>query len=835
MNGLSTTPEAIGLTQSEAKTLLEKFGHNELRATDRGRLVRLAFNQLASPLVLVLLIAAAVAFSAGLVKDAYLILAILLLNASLGFSQEYKAEKALQALKKITVARTRVIRNGVEQEIPNKELVPGDLIIVGEGQVVPADAILLDNFSLEINESALTGESLPILKTGGDKDTEQIYMGTVATSGRAKALVLATGMRTRFGRLAQALKAVKDEPTPFQKSMARLARGLALLAIVSAVVVYFTGVGKGIPNFEIFLIAASLAVAAVPEGLPAIVGLSLAVGVERMARRRAIVRKMSAVEALGAVNIICTDKTGTITTGNMKARFVGLSGMAVPISALKGKALADGLKDLLQAAVLNNSSSLVLKEDGGSYDIIGTPTDGALLVMASELGFIGQIRDSGRIVEEFPFDKSRKLISAVAEIDGNLVGLVRGAPERILERSINWLKAGKLQKITDEARVDLSRALDDFAARGFRVIGFAKKSLANTAGGNHAFDRDDIEANLDYIGFIAISDPPRPEVAGALKKAGAAGVKTMMLTGDNILTAKAIGEEVGLLQEGDEVILGEQLDQLTDGELDEFLPRVRIVARATPEQKLRVVQSLQRNRQVVAVTGDGVNDSLALKQADVGVAMGITGTDVAKQASDIILTDDQYATIVAAIEEGRRIDDNLTRAVRYLVAGNLSEILTVLLAVAFISSDGDFVVPLLPVQILWVNIVTDALPAFALATSQADGHAMRRGPKKASDHPLNPKGLKWVIMAALAITFLTLLAFYYYLPYGLAQARTAAFTTLIVGQMIMAWVVALSYGGSRFRQHKWLALAVVGTILIQGLLLVVPPLREAFQLVLPWR
>lgn len=834
MNGNITIPaKAIGLTSKRATKLLKEFGSNELTTNTGLGVFRLTFRQFISPLIGILAAAAFISFTIGAIKDAILIVAIIFLNAALGFWQEFKAEKALQALKNVTVAKTRVIRDGVEIEIPNSKLVPGDLVVLSEGKIIPADAKILEGYDIEVNESALTGESLPVLKVGLDEDTNQVYMGTTVTSGRARAVVTDTGMHTRFGKLAGALKQVKNEPTPFQRSMTKLAKILAVFAILAAGAVYFVGVVKGMPALEVFLVAASLAVAAVPEGLPAIVGLALAIGVQRMASRKAVVRKMSSVEALGAVTYICTDKTGTITSGKMRVRHVWYSGSDKPVSDLKGKPIDGSLMTFLEIAVIDNTSSLVMKQNGGSYDIMGSPTDGSLLVMAAELGVYEKIKNSAKVLDEFPLEKKIKLISGMYEVRGEIRALVRGAPERVLSRSVRWLKDGKEIEITDDTRERLRKAFEEYAEKGFRVVGLAQKNMDSK---KKAYNRSKVESDLTYVGFVAIADPPRPEAKTALGKAKSAGVKTMMLTGDNILTAKAIGEEVGLLEEGDQVVLGEQIDKLTDEELDEFTQKIKIVARATPEQKLRVIQSLQRNQEIVAVTGDGINDSLALKQADVGVAMGITGTDVAKQASDIILTDDQYPTIVSAIEEGRRIDDNLTQVVRYLVAGNLSEILTVLLAVIFISADGGFTTPLLPVQILWVNIVTDALPAFALAVGPASSTVMKRNPKKKGYKPLNNKGIKWVFTASILIALITLFGFYMFLDKGMDEARTVAFTVLIIGQMIMALVVASSFNKEEFgwRKHKWLLLAILGTLAIQIIMLFVPALRNAFHLVLPW-
>jgi len=817
----------VGLTTGEARKLLEQLGENSLKTKANLSAVKLFLKQFMSPLVLILLVAAAVTYTAGLSTDYYLILGILLLNAVLGFSQEYKAEKALEALKKVTVSKTRVIRDGIEQEVPNKDLVPGDLIVVAAGQAVPADAKILQEYSLEVNESALTGESLPVLKSGSD-DTNRIAMGTMITSGTARAVVEFTGQASRFGQIAEKLSAVKDEPTPFERMVIRLSKVLGLIAIGAAALVYFVGVYKGLPGGEIFLVAASLAVAAVPEGLPAIVGLALALGVQRMARKRAIVRKMSAVEALGAVTVICTDKTGTLTSGQMKARLIQAEGKLINLNSFKSHHFHGAVREILEGSVLANNAGLILKDGANDYDIIGTPTDGALLIMAAKLGFYQQIKDSGKLIEEFPFDKKRKLISAVIKVHSETKALVRGAPELILACCRGLVSDGRVQKMSDEKRLELKSEIEGYAAKGYRVIGFASKPLSRPG---DDFSRDEAETDLNYLGFVAITDPPRPEVRESLQRSRMAGVKTIMLTGDNLLTARAIGAEIGFLEENDETAEGLQIDALTDEELDRQISKIKIVARATPEQKLRIVQSLQRNKEVVAVTGDGINDSLALKQADVGVAMGITGTDVAKQAADIILTDDHYSTIVAAIEEGRRIDDSLSQVVRYLAAGNLSEVITIFAAV-LLARGG--VVPLLPVQILWVNIVTDALPAFALAANGTSAQAMRRAPKARDDHPLNKKGLKLVLTAAVVVSLFTLTAFGIMLPFGIDAARSAAFTVMIMAQMVLALVIAYFHSYTlSWKVNRYLYMAIGGTVLVQLLLFISPTLRDLFHLVLP--
>lgn len=780
--------------------------------------VKLVLRQFSSPLVLTLVAASVVAFYAGLVKDSYLIFAVLLLNAALGFWQEFKAEKSLQALRKITVSQTRVFRDGEEKKIDNKFLVPGDLIVLESGQTVPADSRILENYSIEVNESALTGESLPVFRAGGEPENNMLYMGTTVTKGLGRALVVETGMRTRFGKLARALKEVKDEPTPFQKSIIKLTRTLVLMAVAAAFAVYFLGVFKGQPRFEIFLVAASLSVAVVPEGLPGIVSLTLALGVQRMAKKNAIVRRMAAVEALGSVTIICTDKTGTLTTGDMAVRHVWAGGRELEIRP--SEPAPENLKKIFKAACAGNTASLLLSGGREKYEVVGDTTDGALLVLAERYGQ----RTEPQIVEEFSFDRNRKILSAVVKNPSGFEVLARGAPEKLLEISSFWQKGEDKIPLASDIKEKIAESINGYAKRGFRIIGFAYKQISRDG----MLKREEAESRMVYLGFFAISDPPRPNARTSLEKAKNLGVATMMLTGDNLLTAKAIGDEIGMLAESDEVIEGGQIDKLTDGELDRYIKKVKVVARATPEHKLRIIQSLQRLKEIVAVTGDGVNDSLALKQADVGVAMGRKGTDVAKQASDIILADDNYSTIVEAVEQGRRIDGNLTQVVRYLVAGNLSEALTVFVAVAFGS-----VTPLLPVQILWVNIVSDALPAFALAVGA--NRLKTTVPKKAADHPLNGEGLKIVGTASVVVAAASLLAYWHFFAAGVDVARTAVFTVLIVAQMAMAYVIARLHSGKSFHwgANRYLALAIGGTVLLQLLFLLIPGLRQAFHLKLP--
>ncbi len=812
----------VGLTTEKASQLLKQFGPNEITAKAASNAALTIFlSQFTSILVILLLSAAVISFVIGDALDAIFILLIVLINSILGFTQEYKAEKAIAALKKIAVSTVRVIRDGAEKEIDSRFLVPGDIIKIEEGDKIAADAKLLQAINLEINEATLTGESLPVFKEENEEGHDQIFWGTIVTRGRGMAVVQNTGRRTRFGAIAESLAEIKEEKTPLERQLGVLGKQLGIIAILASLLVFIFGMWRQGDFFVMFLTGISLAVAAVPEGLPVILTITLALGVSRMARQRAITRKLSAIETLGAASIIATDKTGTITENKMEVKQIFSEGEN---------------EELLKIGVIVNTASLVFKHDGGGFDILGDPTEGALLVAAHKNGLSPEkIREGGELVDEFSFDTKTKTMSVVWKEKSGVSVYVKGAPETILSRSTHVIKKGKVVELIDRERQRIERAFSESASRGFRIIAMAEKPFdperSRRVQGKHSKlkvrDRDNVESDLTFVGFVALYDPPRGEIAQAAHEAEEAGIKTIMITGDNELTANAIAEQVGLIKEGEDILTGSELDALNEEELIKILPKVRIFARTTPEHKLRIVKAFQKLGHVVAVTGDGVNDALALKQANVGVAMGIAGTDVAREAADFVITDDNYASIVKAIEQGRVIFDNIAKSVLYLVSGNLSEILTILIAVVLGLPTIFF-----PVQILWINLVTDGLPALALAVDPKDHYIMHRKPRSLNTSLIGGANLRFALISGILIAAAVLASFII----GLfildeARARTIAFTMLIILHIPLVFVIRKTY---RIFTNKFLLFSVLFVFLLQFLIILIPSLHPIFKVVSLW-
>lgn len=810
-----------GITTDEATALLKQHGANEIAVETNSKAGSIFIAQFANFLVVLLVIAATISFLLGHLVDGIFIVAIVLLNSVLGFIQEYRAERALAALKKIAIVRSTVIRDGQETEIDSKFLVPGDVIKVGEGDKIPADAKLLESVNLEVNEASLTGESLPVFKKESEAEHEQIFMGTIVVRGRGIAKVENTAIRTRFGTIAKGLSEITDEQTPLQKQLVEIGKRLGFTAIGGSIVVLLIGILRGQDFLILFLTSVSLAVAAVPEGLPAVITITLAVGVNRMVRQRAIVRKMASIETLGAATIIATDKTGTITQNNMRVRRIYTDGQQTEVKDHKSTDREDIL-EVLRIGCIANTASLVFKHDDGSADIIGDPTEGALLIAAHELyQQPTTLKEKGTLIDEFSFDATRKTMSVIwKEADGRIFVYAKGSPERMLQQSISTLEKGKEVVLTPQKIHEIQQAFEQSASLGFRIIAMGKKSWRHHNKGEVA--RDEIESNLIFVGFVAIADPPRPEVKEAAKLAASAGVKTIMITGDNELTANAIAQEVGLISEGEDVLTGQQLDELTEEELRKVLPNVRIFARTTPAHKLRIVKAYQALGHVVAVTGDGINDALALRQANVGVAMGATGTDVAKEAADIIVTDDNYASVVRAIEEGRIIYDNIVKSVTYLASGNLGEMLTLLLAVIIGLPN-----PLLPVQILWINLVTDGLPALALAVDSKDPLVMKRQPRGFGQIILSTNNLRFIFSIGIIISLATLASFWFTLSLaGELAGRTVAFTTIIAFHVGLVFFIRKN--GNIF-SNRFLLFSMLLVMCLQTLILFVPALQTIFR------
>lgn len=793
-----------GLSSIQAEKLLTQFGYNEIVAKPRQTLFQIFLSQFTSVLVVMLIIASIASLFLGDLLDGIFILLIVIINGTLGFIQEYKAEKTIQALKMMTISSVRIIRDGVEQKIDSRFLVPGDVVILEEGDKIPADAKLLEGLHLEVNEASLTGESMPVEKNTLDENKRQIFLGTIVAKGRGRAEVLATGMKTRFGQITASLSLIKEEKTPLQKKLDVLGKQLGILAVCASGTVFIIGFFAKYPLVEMILTSISLAVAAVPEGLPAVITITLAVGMQRMAKKKTILRKLSSIEALGSATVIATDKTGTLTRNQMRVV----------------KVWGDPDK-LLTAGVICNNASLVFKHDHGTYDVLGDTTEGALLLWAAKKGLLAEeVKKSGALLEEFAFDPILKLMSVVWESNKQKFIYTKGAPESVLERS----------KLDQQTKQNIETEFREYAKEGLRVMALAYKNIDETP-----ITRREAENDLSFIGFVGIADPPREEVKEAIAVAEAAGIRTIMITGDNELTANAIGLKIGLIKKNEKIMTGKQFAQLSDKEALGRLDKIRIFARTTADQKLRIVQLLQKMGHVVVVTGDGVNDALALKQANVGVAMGITGTDVAKEASDMIIADDNYATLVTAVEEGRTIFDNIKSAVKYLVGCNLGEVIAVIIGMLL-----GWPLILTPLQLLYVNLITDGLPAIALAVTPKHDGTMKRKPRVAQSI-FDKLDIIWFMEVSALTSITTLIAFFIGRQTGnLELARTLAFTTIILGQhfiLLDVWTRDNSIlkknifvDKQSFSANRIFILAFFGPLVLQSLLIYIPFFSGIFKI-----
>jgi Ca2+-transporting ATPase len=845
----------VGLTEEEARLRLPQQGFNELLEAPPASPLALFAAQFSNLIVWVLIGAAIVS---GLLRewlDSAAILTIVLLNAILGLVQEYKAERSLAALRKLSVATARVIREGAIRTIPARELVPGDLLLVEAGDHVPADARLVYATMLRTQEAALTGESTPVDKTADALPDQalpladrrnMLLLGTDVIAGKGRAVVAATGLRTELGHIASMIEKAGNEGTPLQRRLEQLGHVLLYLSLGIVSVVFLLGLLRGEPLVGMFLTAVSLAVAAIPEGLPAIVTVTLALGVTRMVKRHALIRRLPAVETLGSTTVICTDKTGTLTKNEMTVTRLHAGGRLFEVTgegyapvgeiheasnvrsggADLGSNRPETLDRLLTAAVLCNGATL--REEQGVWRIIGDPTEGALLVAAAKCRlFKDHLEADHAFLGEVPFDPERKMMTVVRKTTQGAAAYVKGAPDLLLQRCTQWVTVdGRVEPLSESARRQILDMNSAFAQDALRVLGLAERTLERQP---DAYRANDIEQDLIFLGLAAMKDPLRPEALAAVKTCREAGIRTVMITGDHQETATAIARELGLMN-GFAATSGLELDRLTDEELSEQVERISVYARVSAEHKLRIVRAWKARGAIVAMTGDGVNDAPAVKEADIGVAMGLTGTDVTKEASAMVVTDDNFASIAAAVEEGRGIYDNIRKSVHYLLSCNTSEVLVMLLAALF-----GLPLPLLPAQILWINLVTDGLPALALAVDPADPGLMRRPPRQPDRRFLSKQRIIFLFVQGLFMALVTIAAFAFCL-YGmdrdLERARTVAFTVLVMIQLFHSFNCRSdrhSLFTIEWLTNKPLLWAAIGSAALQALILLAPWTREMFN------
>jgi Ca2+-transporting ATPase len=841
---LGTNAET-GLADDEVARRRERYGVNELVESGARNAWLILVAQFTSLLILVLITAAGASALLGDFKDAIAIGAIVVLNAGLGFSQEYRAEKAIAALKKLAVPLVRVHRDGQVRELHASDLVPGDIVLLQAGNFVPADCRVLESAALEVNESALTGESEAVSKITGalaggalsPADRRNMaYMGTFVTSGRGRAVVAETGMRTELGRIAALIQTVDRGMTPIQRRLNHLGARLAMIALALVVFIFVLGLLRGEDLKLMFLTAVSMGVAAVPEGLPAVVTIALTLGARRMLQRRALIRKLPAVETLGAVTVICSDKTGTLTENCMTATAVETGEDRLEL----GAGLVENSSEnrsrfglLLAGAALCNDARLQTTKSGEA-STIGDPTETALLVAANRFGLAKpELEQLCPRIAEIPFSSERKRMTTVHRVvsDAGWLGrapsrtpciaFVKGAVDSLLEVSTSLWVHGKAERLDQGWRERLASANNQHAKEGRRVLGVALRWIEAAPDTSTS----ELERELTFVGMIAMIDPPRQEAFTAVEQCRAAGIRPVMITGDHALTAQNIAQRLGILGEG-RIVTGAELDKILPAELEALVESAEVYARVSPEHKLKIVERLQHSGHIIAMTGDGVNDAPALKKADIGVAMGITGADVAKEAADMVLLDDNFATIVAAVEEGRAIYDNIRKFVRYILATNSGE-MWVMLAAPLLGMP----LPLLPLQILWMNLVTDGLPALALAVEPAESDTMHRPPRP-PDESIFARGLgRHVIWVGLLMAFLSLASGHLYWRAGDERWQTFLFTTLTLSQM--AHVLAIrSERQSLFRtgllSNKPMLGAVTLTIVLQLALIYLPSLQAFF-------
>ena len=846
-----------GLAADVVAERLQIYGFNELRQEKRVSPFTLFLNQFKNLLIIILLVATVLSALVGEHLDAALIFVIVIFCAVLGFFQEYRAERALEALKNMLSPTITVLRDGNQIKAPSKDLVPGDILLLEAGDRLPADARLIETHSLKCDEASLTGESLPVSKhctclqehIAVSDRRNMVFTGTTVSYGRAKAVVTTTGMRTEFGKIAEEVASIKTEKTPLEKRTEEIGKWLGIISFVICFLVAgisitreaFTGTVDFAFIVSMVMFAVSLAVAAVPEALVAIVTGALAIGMHQMAQRNALVRKMSAVETLGCTTVICSDKTGTLTKGEMTVRqiftdnkFFDISGAgyepegffidrdATQITPYSLPSL--GL--LLSAGVLCNDA--ILEHQDGKWTIKGDPTEGALIVAAAKAGMHqGELRLENERIEEVPFSSERKRMTTIHRMkDGKLMAFIKGAPEVVLERCSGFMHGEAMKPIGTEERSAILAANETMAKDALRVLGIAYRLVPDEAG----CTEDTVEHGLIFLGLVGMMDPPREEAIEATRICKQVHIRPVMITGDHKLTAVAIAREIGFYTEGDLVLTGEELERMSDEEFERIVDKVSVYARVSPMDKLKIVKAWKKRGEVVAMTGDGVNDAPALKHADIGIAMGITGTEVAKEAADMVLSDDNFATIVSAIERGRWIYDNIKKYLTFLLRCNITEVIVIGGVVVVMGAEY---LPMLPAAILYINLVTDGLPALALGISPPDPDIMQRPPRDPRESVFS-----WDVKAFILMAFLIEIPFFFFLFFhdlvDITYARTEIFFLFIIIELIIAFNFrSMRYSVFQAPPHMWLTVSIISQFILTAAVLQIPAVREAFGVTMP--
>ena len=848
-----------GLTENDVKTKREKYGLNMLKAKKKASLLQRFIEQFKDFSIIVLIIAAIVSGFVGIsqgegMTDTIIILIVVLANAIIGIAQESKAEKSLEALQKLTDHASKVIRDGKIKVIPAKELVPGDIVVLDTGDYIPADLRVIEAVNLKAQESSLTGESVPVEKTTktiektdvgiGDR-TNMLFSSSLVTYGRGKGIVVQTGMNTEVGKIAGMLDNTEKQITPLQEKLNKLGKTLGIAALAICAFIFIIGLIQGKEPINMFMTAVSLAVAAIPEGLVAVSTIVLAIGVQKMVKKNAIVKKLPAVETLGSATVICSDKTGTLTQNKMTVEKIFINGETKELAEYKEN-INEDLKKLIFANMLCNDTKI--STDG---KLTGDPTETALVDMAFKLDFDPSVYDRMPRIQEIPFDSDRKLMTTVNEVNGKYIVYTKGGMDELIGICNSYILNGEIKNNIEEYKNMITKNNEQMAKEALRVLACAYKEIDHKPTKE---DMENIEKDLIFVGMVGMIDPPREEAKIAVEKCKTAGIKTVMITGDHKITATAIAKKLGILENEDEAITGADLEKMTDEELEKNVRKYSVYARVSPEHKVRIVKAWQKNGEIVAMTGDGVNDSPALKTANIGCAMGVVGTEVAKEAADVILTDDNFATIVSSVEEGRRIYDNILKVIQFLLSSNVGEVIVLFLATLltpffakwFGITDIAHLEILLPIHILWINLVTDSLPALALAFDPANEGIMKRKPAKPGKGVFT-KGMTWrVIYQGAMIGLLTLAAF----MIGLATTKepinglsldeskievgqTMAFITLAMSELVHVFNIRdnkKSIFKTKIFNNSKLIWAILAPATLMFAILFIPALREIFSI-----